>query len=323
MLLMVPYRRLGKPPRNQEFNTNYALVSLRLLHSLFDAVKEGLIKTDELRVWAALVELGEQPEGGEPTSLYKIANNRPKCTLSKKKIVKAENLLQSLNLCHDRSIKDGERKPIPRVIIRHIARGMSSKAVLIVCLFYFSRRIHQRTPLRHLYRWERYARFTYAQVQEQTGIYKATTCHAIELLTQKRLIKVISPNQTLINRYGLIFVDGELIRMKELGLPNILLFEAREKAENLNLDNASERTKETNSEKLDKNNNAESAKRITPLYENTNAIKQKTKNLNLINNKIGVTNSPEEENSARERLRQQAKEMKRLYLSTSDPQGGT
>jgi len=78
---------------------------------------------------------------------------------------------------------------------------------------YAARRIGQRKPLKRLLSNERYARFTYRELAELSGVPKANLSRAVASLKEKGLLSTVWIVKQNENQFGLLFVDGAILTL--------------------------------------------------------------------------------------------------------------
>ena len=220
--------------RKLEYNGGYLYSSTTELEVLLseyrarakaktEAGKGGAVKglKDILRVWAAGQELGKKielsnPKQAERLTLNYILNNSGKGRLSTRRIEKAQSALTSL---HGEGL-NGYRVKVSRELLRCIAKGNLSVPETLVSLVYTLRRKPQRKTLKSLSPGQRYARFTFRELQAITGLHPSTASTACRKLKERGLLEVVEIVQPNVNRYGLCFVDGPALSLNaKMGKP--------------------------------------------------------------------------------------------------------
>jgi len=58
---------------------------------------------------------------------------------------------------------------------------------------------------------ERYARFTYADFQEWTGVHRASQCRMLRRLIERDYLNTVPIVKQNENAYGQLFIDGQLL----------------------------------------------------------------------------------------------------------------
>jgi len=280
----------------QEFIGRFAQVGVEELESLFDGIRSGLFKKNEIRVWAARIELLEQPVDGKVT-LNRIINRKGNRLLKPSEIDKAGSVLDA----YGGRPQTNFHIKVSRRGLRIIATGQISKNEACVLLIYFFRRMPQRKRLKILNPGERYARITYREVNALSGMTISSACIAANRLISKSLLESRRPAQQNINDYGLVFVDGPLIRLSDA-------------AKNRNAMRAQFTNSLTfNRSQLVEIRNTLEAKFAMPKVENDNANKLKHQNLNPNNIKVNEGEKMELVSEERAKILQIIEDAKRLH----------
>ena len=197
-----------------EFSGGYSLFSTTGIEVIIRGYKSGLIRKDDLRVFAARGELSVLPEKSK-VDLNRIIN----CKASLEGVKRLRcGVISRAGDCLDALLKNSpegkeRRKCVSRRALRAMAQGRLSCTESIVLLMYFRKRITQTKPLKRLEPGERYARFTYGELEELSGISRANISRAVASLKSKGLLStvwVVKPNE---NAFGLLFVDGPLLTL--------------------------------------------------------------------------------------------------------------
>jgi hypothetical protein len=197
-----------------EFRGGYSLITTHALETIMKGYRDGLIRKDALRVFAARAELAALHEKSR-VDLSRILNckasldgvKRLRCGVIDRVGDYLDTLLKS-------SLEGKERrKCVSRRALRAIAQGRLSCTESVVLLMYFMKRITQVKPLKRLETGERYARFTYGELEMLSGISRANISRAVASLRAKGFLStvwVVKPNE---NAFGLLFVDGSLLTL--------------------------------------------------------------------------------------------------------------
>lgn len=197
-----------------EYRGGYSLVEESDLLAIIAAYREGKAKKDTLRIFAGEIEKQAIHEKSK-VDLRRIVN----CKAALKGIKRLrqgemKRAGETLALIKENRPKGKARlKAVSRVGLRAIAQGRLSCSEAIVFLMYSAKRISQRKPLRRLLDKERYARFTYGDLSELSGIPKANICRAVAALKREGLISTVWVVRQNVNHFGLLFVDGPLLSL--------------------------------------------------------------------------------------------------------------
>jgi hypothetical protein len=197
-----------------EFRGGYALTGSSALEAVITGYRDGKLSKDGLRVFAGRCEKGAL-HAKSKVDLARILNS--KAALEGVKRLR-RGLIERAGETLDKLLTEApqgteRRKGVSRRALRVIAQGRLSCTESIVLLMYFSKRITQVKPLKRLEVGERYARFTYGELEELSGIPRANISRAVSSLKQKGFLStvwVVKPNE---NQFGLLFVDGPLLTL--------------------------------------------------------------------------------------------------------------
>lgn len=210
-------RRNKNNVNDYEFKDGFALIDVAELDAIFEAYRAGRIRKNELRVYAGLYERSRLHKDSR-VDLYRIVNHKTKTKgikrLSHKEIDAAANVVSEV--CS--AITGGPRKAVARRFLRYIARGSATNAEAVMLLYFCKRRIRQTRPLILLNTKERYARFTYRDVSEATGLRRATLCDAMKRLSHRGLLSTVEIAKQNENALGMLYIDGSavtLVRSRE------------------------------------------------------------------------------------------------------------
>jgi hypothetical protein len=170
-------------------------------------------------------------------------------------------------------------------VLRHIAQWRSTSNEAVVLLYYMARRVRQAKPLERLKAGERYARFTYGELEELSGIPRANVSRAVTRLKDRGWLNTVDVAKQNENVYGQLFVDGALISFSAARRP--VNNRGRKKAQDERNDN-------------------------TPLHETTTLRKEDPKTgISSFHGKVGEKTGPRVSLSAEfERIKRRAEQMK-------------
>jgi hypothetical protein len=197
-----------------EFRGGYALTKSSTLEAIITGYRDGKLNKDTLRVFAARREKAAL-HAESKVDLARIVNSKAELEGVKRL---RRGLIERAGETLDHVIKNSPRgtqriKSVSRRALRAIAQGRLTCTESVVLLMYFSKRITQVKPLKRLEEGERYARFTYGELEELSGISKANISRAVASLKTKGWLStvwVVKPNE---NQFGLLFVDGPLLTL--------------------------------------------------------------------------------------------------------------
>lgn len=184
------------------------------LLALMAAYQRGGIRKDHLRVWAARHEQSAL-HGRSKVTLDRILN----CKAAEAGLKRLRSgVIQAAGTTLDQQVEkptggSHRRRAIARPVLRAMAQGRLTCTECLVCLMYALRRIRQRKALCRLLPNERYARFTYGELQELCGVAKANLSRAVALLREKGLLSTVWVVKQNENQFGLLFVDGPLLSL--------------------------------------------------------------------------------------------------------------
>jgi hypothetical protein len=192
-----------------EYRGGYALTGSNALEAIISGYRDGKLNKDSLRVFAAREEASAL-HAKSKVDLSRIVNSKASLEgvkrLRRGAIEKASSTIGQLS--NPAGQGTGRRKCVSRKALRAIAQGRLTCTESIVLLMYFMKRITQVKSMKRLEVGERYARFTYGELSELSGIPKANISRAVASLKQKGFLStvwVVKPNE---NEFGLLFVDG-------------------------------------------------------------------------------------------------------------------
>ena len=198
-----------------EFRDGYVLVKRARLEAIIEGYKRRELRRNELRLFAAMCE----QEGLHWRSKVDITRTL-NCTseiegirhLSRGIIEKAQaKVMATLESARQ---DDSERRiAVSRRMLKHAARGAGTSNEIIVMLYYCLRRMRQQGRCDRLQENERYARFTYRELETVSGIPRANICRAVAKLRAKGILNAAWVKKQNENRFGLLFVDGSLVSL--------------------------------------------------------------------------------------------------------------
>ena len=190
-----------------EFRDGFALVESEVIDAIIKGYRDGYIRKNELRVFAARYEKDRLPSNSK-VDLYRIVNHRTGTKgikrLSHKEIDAAAVVVDNTIA----RVGSGKKKAVARRFLRYIARGSSSNAESLFLLYYCQRRIKQTRLLICLNPKERYARFTYRELAQSSGVRRATLCDAKVRLVNRGLLITVAVSKQNENAYGMLYIDG-------------------------------------------------------------------------------------------------------------------
>jgi hypothetical protein len=197
-----------------EYRGGYSLTKSTELEAIITGYRDGKLNKDALRVFAARREKAAL-HAQSKVDLARIVNS--KAELEGVKRLRAGVIARagaSLDQLTTNSPQGTERlKCVSRRALRAIAQGRLTCTESVVLLMYFSKRISQTKTMKRLEVGERYARFTYGELEELSGISRANISRAVASLKAKGWLStvwVVKPNE---NQFGLLFVDGPLLTL--------------------------------------------------------------------------------------------------------------
>lgn len=210
--------------RYRQFAGGYAQVEDTQLRSLLEGYRQGLFRRNEVRVFAGRLEQAALHQESN-VSLYRIVNchsqRKGNRRLSESEIQTAVEKLDQLlpDLVAQMKTKSHSEqqqphlKPVPRKVMRHIARGGATTVEALLCFAYLLRRIPQRKSMQRLKPNEYYARFTYAEFKAWTGVHRATASRILQRLIDRGYLNTLPVAKQNENRYGQLFIDGAIISL--------------------------------------------------------------------------------------------------------------
>ncbi len=198
-----------------EFRGGYVLAERAELEAIIEGYKRRELRRNELRLYAAMCE----QKGLHRRSKVDIAHTL-NCQSGLKGIRRLSSGIIERAQANVRAILESspQSDPEPRIalsrkMLKHSARGGGTSNEIIVMLYYCMRRLQQRQPLDRLKENERYARFTYRELEEVSGIPRANICRAVAKLRAKGILNTAWVQKQNENRFGLLFIDGSLVSL--------------------------------------------------------------------------------------------------------------
>ncbi|QDU57516.1 hypothetical protein [Aeoliella mucimassa] len=211
--------------RYWQFEGGYARVEETQLRALLEGYRLGIFRRNEVRVFAARLEFAARHPNSNRLQLARILNwnshRKGNRRLTAGQIGDAARALNrhlprlqlELNSQSEHPAASSHEKPVARKVLRHIASGGATTVEALLCFAYFMRRIPQRKPMTRLKSEEQYARFTYAQFQEWTGVHRASQCRMMRRLIERGFLNTVPVVKQNENAYGQLFVDGQAISL--------------------------------------------------------------------------------------------------------------
>ena len=203
--------------RYRQFEGGYAQVLDSQLRAVLTGYQRGLLRRNEVRVFAGRLEQSALHEASQ-VSLYRIINCQSQ-RKSNRRLSSGE--IQTAVETLDRVLPplqqecDAERpaasKPVARKVLRHIARGSATTVEALFCFAYFLRRIPQRKPMQRLQSNEYYARLRYAAFEAWTGVHRATQSRILHCSVSRGYLNTAPVHKQNENCYGQLFIDGPLL----------------------------------------------------------------------------------------------------------------
>lgn len=197
-----------------EFRGGYSLITSEVIEAVIVGYRDGHLNKDSLRVFAARAEKSALHTKSK-VDLSRILNSKSSLEGIKRlrcgTIVRAGEKVDQALIVASRGSQ--RRKCASRKALRAIAQGRLSCTESVVLLMYFLKRITQAKPMKRLEVGERYARFTYRELEELSGVSRANISRAVASLKEKGFLAtvwVVKPNE---NEFGLLFVDGPALTL--------------------------------------------------------------------------------------------------------------
>ena len=205
--------------RYRQFVGGYAQALDSQLKAVLDGYQRGLLRRNEVRVFAALLEQSALHRDSK-VSLYRIVNCKSQ-SKGNRRLTSGEiqtaiesldgTLPQLQRECE--SERPATKKPVARKVLRHIARGSATTVEALFCFAYFLRRIPQRKPMHRLQPNEYYARLRYAEFEAWTGVHRATQSRIFHRLVSRGYLNTAPVHKQNENRFGQVFIDGPLLSL--------------------------------------------------------------------------------------------------------------
>jgi len=197
-----------------EFRDGYAVTTEAEVMGVILGYREGRLKRGELRVFAARLEQAALHKKSK-VDLTRVLNCRSGVKgIRRLRTSEIERAREALDGWF--SGRDGEISRavvVSRRVLRHIAQGRCTSNEAIVLLYYMLRRIRQAKRVESLNASERYARFTYGELQELSGIPRGNVSRAVARLKARGWLNTVEVAKRNENAYGQLFVDGALISL--------------------------------------------------------------------------------------------------------------
>lgn len=200
-----------------EFRDGFAVTTKVEVMAVIAGYRERRLKRNELRLFAARMEQKALHKKSK-VDLARILNCKSGANgvrrLSNSPIAAAGSALDSALLEQQRASSGPSRAVlIARPVLRHIAQGRCTSNEAVVLLYYMVRRIRQSKSLQRLKPGERYARFTYGELQRLSGIPRANISRAVARLKRRGWLNTVDVAKRNENVYGQLFVDGPLVSL--------------------------------------------------------------------------------------------------------------
>ncbi len=198
-----------------EFRGGYVFVRRTELDAMIEGYKKRELRRNELRVYAATCEqkgLHRMSRVDVAQTLNCKSNMDGIRRLSGGIIERAQAKVRAT--LESAQQEDSEwRIAVSRRMLKHAASGGSTSNEIIVMLYYCMRRMRQQGRCDRLHENERYARFTYRELETVSGIPRANICRAVAKLRAKGFLNTAWVKKQNENRFGLLFVDGTLVSL--------------------------------------------------------------------------------------------------------------
>jgi len=185
----------------------------------------GIFRRNEVRVFAARLEFAARQPNRKRLQLARVLNwnshRKGNRHLTAREIDNAARKLDrhlprlqvEFENASGQSVTSSQKKPVARKVLRHIACGGATTVEALLCFAYFMRRIPQRKAMQRLLPKERYARFTYTEFQDWTGVHRASQCRTMRRLIERGFLNTVPVMKQNENAYGQLFVDGQAISL--------------------------------------------------------------------------------------------------------------
>lgn len=223
--------RTKKNIRYWQFEGGYAQARELELRAVLEGYRLGHFRRNEVRVYAARLEHSVRHPNAKRLDLARILNchshlkgNR---RLSQRQIDDAAvNLDAMLPVILDERESQfesegrrGNRKPVARKVLQHIARGGATTVEALFYFAYFMTRIPPRAACDRLMANEHYARIRYCDFQAWTGVHRATQSRLMPRIMARGYLNSVEVRKRNENRYGQLFIDGpmtSLVRRRQV-----------------------------------------------------------------------------------------------------------
>lgn len=199
-----------------EFEGGYALVNTSVIDAIVDGYRQGSIRKNELRAFAAILECNAMHKDSK-VDLYRIINQGTGVKGVKRLTNKEINASIEIVTKVIATAGEGEKKPVARKFLRYIAKGSASGAQAILLLYYCKRRTRQPKQYDRLAKNERYARFKYGDLSELSGLRRATLSEALGKLIDRGLLNTAPVAKQSENFYGMLYIDGARVSLTRMG----------------------------------------------------------------------------------------------------------
>lgn len=193
-----------------EFAGNYTLAFREEVMAVIRAYRERRISKDDLRVYAAQLEVRALHRKSR-VDIHRVVNaKRTVCrSLSNGAIRACASKLDSLLA----ETRQGKRLIVSRAMMCYIAQGRATCTEAIVLLYYSYRRKKQWERRELLREKERYARFRYQELSDESGCARSSLCRAVARLRARGYLQTLAVQKLNENHYGSLFVDGALVSL--------------------------------------------------------------------------------------------------------------
>lgn len=205
--------------RYRQFEGGYAQVLDSQLRAVLTGYQRGLLRRNEVRVFAGRLEQVALHHSSKVT-LHRIINCQSQRKGNRRM---TDGEIQTAIETLDRTLpplqqecateRPAVNKPVARRVLRHIARGSATTVEALFCFAYFLRRIPQRKPMHRLQSNEYYARLRYAEFEDWTGVHRATQSRILHRLVSRGYLNTAPVHKQNENCYGQLFIDGPLLSL--------------------------------------------------------------------------------------------------------------
>ena len=205
--------------RYRQFEGGYAQVLDSQLRAVLTGYQRGLLRRNEVRVFAGRLEQAALHHASRVT-LHRIINCQSQRKGNRRM---TDGEIQTAIETLDRTLpplqqecgteRPAVNKPMARKVLRHIARGSATTVEALFCFAYFLRRIPQRKPMHRLQTNEYYARLRYAEFEAWTGVHRATQSRILHRLVSRGYLNTAPVHKQNENCYGQLFIDGPLLSL--------------------------------------------------------------------------------------------------------------